>query len=94
MTPSKKPERDCDSMEVRLYNRGWNEAIDAITSPQPAQRKPLGYAGITIWGGDATVTKMFTETEMKFAREPRSLIESVVGQLLDELAAHNIKENT
>lgn len=60
----------------------------------PAQRKPLGYAGITIWGGDATVTKVFTETQMKFAREPRSLIEAVVGQCLDELVAHNIKENT
>ena len=27
--PSKKPERDIDSMEVHLYNRGWNDAIEA-----------------------------------------------------------------
>jgi hypothetical protein len=33
MTPSKKPERDCDSMEVTLFNRGWNAAIDATTPP-------------------------------------------------------------
>ena len=41
MTPDKKPERDCDSMEVRLYNRGWNDAIDALYTTPPAQRKPL-----------------------------------------------------
>ena len=33
MTPSKKPERGCDSMEVTLFNRGWNAAIDATTPP-------------------------------------------------------------
>lgn len=38
MTLSKKPERDCDSMEVRLYNRGWNDAINAST-PTPAQQQ-------------------------------------------------------
>ena len=41
---SKKPERDCDSMEVCLYNRGWNDAIDSklYTSP-PAQPLPTGF---------------------------------------------------
>lgn len=33
MTLSKKPECDFDSMEVSLYKHGWNNAIDAITSP-------------------------------------------------------------
>jgi hypothetical protein len=41
MTPSKKPERDCDSMEVTLFNRGWNAAIDATTPPE-AQRQWVG----------------------------------------------------
>ena len=41
MTLSKKPERDCDSMEVTLFNRGWNAAIDA-TTPPAAQRQWVG----------------------------------------------------
>ena len=41
MMLSKRPERDCDSMEARLYNRGWNAAIDAITPP-PTQRTWVG----------------------------------------------------
>ena len=41
MMLSKKPERDCDSMEVHLYNCGWNKAIDAITSTLP-QRTWVG----------------------------------------------------
>jgi hypothetical protein len=40
MTPSKKPERDCDSMEVTLFNRGWNAAIAALNNP-PAQPAPV-----------------------------------------------------
>jgi hypothetical protein len=63
MTPSKKPERYCDSMEVTLFNRGWNAAIDATTPPaQPAPvQEPLSMdaiygawrgAGVDIAGGN------------------------------------------
>ena len=54
--------------------------------------KPFGYAGITIWGGDATVTKIFTEEEMKYAVDTRALINYSVQQCLDALASHDIKE--
>ena len=80
-------------LDAWVQNRAGLTGTPFYTSP-PARRKPLGYAGITIWGGEATVTKVFTEAQMEFAREPRSLIEAVVGQCLDELAAHGIKENT
>ena len=43
MTPSKKPERDCDSMEVTLFNRGWNAAIDATTPPAAQPAAPEGW---------------------------------------------------
>ena len=42
MTPSKKPERDCDSVEVTLFNRGWNAAMDATPPAAPVQ-EPVGY---------------------------------------------------
>ena len=54
MTPSKKPERGCDSMEVTLFNRGWNAAIDATTPPaapvQPVMTDEKGRP-ISFWGG-------------------------------------------
>lgn len=65
--------------------------VPLYTSPQPAQRKPLGFAGIMIWGGDVTVTKVFTEVEITRSREPSELIKLVVKECLDELAAHGIK---
>jgi hypothetical protein len=52
-----------------------------------AKRKQMGYAGITIWGGDAAFTKVFTETEMKHARQPDELIKHSVQVGLDMLAA-------
>jgi hypothetical protein len=54
MTPSKKPERDCDSMEVTLFNRGWNAAIDATTppaapvQPAPEQQQPVAVVEIAV----------------------------------------------
>jgi hypothetical protein len=51
-----------------------------------------GYAGITIWGGDATVTKIFTEEEMKYAIDTRALINYAVQQCLDALTSHETKE--
>jgi hypothetical protein len=49
------------------------------------------YAGITIWGGDATVTKCFTQIQIEQARSPRALVEFAVQECLNELAAHGIK---
>lgn len=51
------------------------------------ERKRRSYAGITIWRCDATFTKMFTETEMKHAKEPGKLIKHAVQVGLDTLAA-------
>jgi hypothetical protein len=54
------------------------------------QRKPQGYAGVTIWGGDATVTKCFTQIQIEQVRSPRALVEFAVQECLNELAAHGI----
>lgn len=59
-------------------------------TPQP--NGPKGYAGITIWGGDAAVTKVFTEEEIKYAIDTRALINYSVQQCLDALTSHDTKE--
>jgi hypothetical protein len=84
----KRFDEDFEEHCKRKCQIAWsNGAFMALT-----ERKRWRYAGVTIWGGDATFTKVFTETEMKHAREPSELIKHAVQQCLDALASHDTKE--
>jgi hypothetical protein len=87
-------ERKCFNLHSVLLSIRRHEAYRNETPlyTTPQQRKPQGHAGITIWGGDATVTKVFTEIEMKTARNPSELIKHAVQQCLDELATFGAEE--
>jgi hypothetical protein len=80
--------------EEKLLGPNEQAAVDFVIAMLEAaqQRKPQGYAGIMIWGGDATVTKVFTELQIKMARDPSELIKRVVQQCLDELSTHGAKD--
>jgi hypothetical protein len=82
---------DTPNANVKDLDDGWHTLY---THPQPAQpkREPLAYAGVTIWGGDATVTKRFTRIQIEQARNPRALVEFAIQECLNELAIHGIKE--
>lgn len=82
--PGEDAEEHCKRMCQIAWSKGAEEAL--------AERKRWRYAGITIWGGDATFTKVFTEIEIKHAREPGELIKHAVQVGLDTLAAHGRKE--
>lgn len=61
------------------------------TSP-PAQRKPLGFAGVTVWVGDAVATQIVTEVAIQCERIPSQSITMAAQRCVDMLAAHGIKE--
>ena len=70
-------EEHCKRMCKIAWSNGAYMALE--------ERKRRRYAGITIWGGDAAFTKVFTETEMKHAREPSELIKHAVQVGIDTL---------
>lgn len=76
------------------YENGWNDAqryLREIQPPPPA-RKPLGFAGVTVWVGDAVATQIVTEVAIQRERIPSQSITMAAQRCVDMLAAHRIKE--
>ena len=68
------------------------QALANADRPAPAQ-EPLtpGFAGVTLWLGDARVTQIVTETQIKHEREPGSALTHAAQKCLDLYAgAHGI----
>ena len=79
MTPSKKPERDCDSMEVTLFNRGWNAAIAALNNPPAAQPAPVQEQ---VLGFDVVLDESLPSNTMKFVQPaPVPLTDERIGKV-------------
>jgi hypothetical protein len=74
------PGLDMEEHCKRMCKIAWEKSAQA-------ERKQWSYAGIKIWGGDATFIKVFTEAEIKHARYPSELIKHSVQVGLDTLAA-------
>ncbi len=59
----------------------------ALSEPEQTKIDRFGYAGITIWGGDAKVTKVFSkEVIEQSAIDTSALIKMQVQSCLNELA--------
>lgn len=59
------------------------------TSP-PVQRKPLGFAGVTGWVGNAVATQIVTEVAIQCERIPSQSITMAAQRCVEMLAAHGI----
>ena len=89
-------EQDAREHKARLDAKRPGEKREVVplytTPPAPAQ-EPLtpGFAGVTLWLGDARVTQIVTETQIKYEREPGSALTHAAQKCLDLYAgAHGI----
>lgn len=60
----------------------------------PPASKPHGFAGVTAWIGDATVTRIVTQVQIQHERVAGQSMKQTAQVCLDMLAAHGSKENT
>lgn len=70
----------------------FNSGTAFYTSP-PAS-KPHGFAGVTAWIGDATVTRIVTRVQIQHERVAGQSMTQAARVCLDMLAAHGIKGKT
>ena len=55
----------------------------ALEQPAPAQPLTPGFAGVTLWLGDARVTQIVTEAQIRYERETGQALTEAAQKCLD-----------
>lgn len=60
---------------------------DSVEQPAPAQPLTPGFAGVTLWLGDARVTQIVTEAQITYERETGRALTEAAQKCLDIYAS-------
>jgi len=81
---------DKEGTEFFEQREEWEGKWTPLYTSPPAS-KPHGFAGVTAWIGDATVTRIVTRVQIQHERVAGQSMTQAARVCLDMLAAHGIK---